>query len=113
MITAKFYQRKDDGSIRMTLRGHAGWAEKGKDLVCASATMLAYTAAQAVEFLYEQGKLKRKPKIKIREGSATIIATPAEEGYAETLYAFWVVQCGAHVLAHNYPDNVKLEHLSV
>ena len=113
MITAKFYLKPSNGSIHMTLKGHAGAAPKGEDLICASATMLAYTVAQAVQFMHEQGKLKKKPKISLREGNATIIATPNEETYAEALHTFWVAQCGIHVLAHNYPQNVKLEHLTV
>lgn len=114
MITVRFYKKSTDGSIHMTLKGHAGAAPKGEDLICASATMLAYTAAQAVQILYEQeGKLKRKPKISIKEGSATVIATPTEEGYAEVLHTFKVVQCGIHVLAHNYPQHLRLEHLTL
>ena len=113
MITAKFYQKPSNGSIHMTLKGHAGAAPKGEDLVCASATMLAYTVAQAVQFLFEQDKLKKKPKIHIREGAATIIATHTEDAYAETLHTFWVAQCGIHVLCRNYPQCVTLEHLKV
>ena len=113
MITARFYLKPDNGSIHMQLKGHAQAAPKGEDLVCSAATMLAYTVAQAVQFMDEQGKLRKKPHIRIREGSATIIATPTEEGYAEALHTFWVAQCGIHVLQHNYPQNVKLEHLKV
>ena len=113
MITAKFYLKPSNGSIHMTLKGHADAAPKGEDLICASATMLAYTVAQAVQFMFEQGKLKKKPKISLKEGSATIVATPNEDDYAEALHTFWVAQCGIHVLAHNYPQNVKLEHLKV
>ena len=113
MITARFYQKPSNGSIHMTLNGHADTAPKGEDLVCSAATMLAYTVAQAVQFLFEQGKLKKKPKIQIKDGEATIIATPTEDAYAETLHTYWVAQCGIHVLQHNYPMNVKLEHLTV
>ena len=113
MITVRFYTKPAKGSIHMTIKGHAETAPKGEDLVCASATMLAYTLAQAVQFMFEQGKLQLKPKISLNEGNATIIATPTEDGYAEALHAFWVVQCGIHVLAHNYPHNVTLEHLTV
>lgn len=112
MIFAKFC-KKDNGSICMTLKGHAGAAPKGEDLICASATTLAYTAAQAVHFFHEQGKLKRKPKIDIREGNATVIATPTEDGYAEVLHTFWVVQCGIHLLVCNYPRHVELDHLTL
>ena len=113
MIIARFYQKPSNGSIHMTLKGHSESAPKGEDLICSAATMLAYTVGQAVQFMYEQDKLKKKPKIQIKDGEATIIATPTDDAYAETLHTFWVAQCGAHVLAHNYPQNVKLEHLKV
>ena len=113
MIHVRFYQKPSQGSIHMTLKGHAGTAPKGQDLVCSAATMLAYTVAQAVQFLDEQGMLKKKPKISIRDGEATVIATPTEEGYAMTLHTFWVAQCGIHVLCHNYPQAVSMEHLTV
>ena len=112
MIVAKFYQKPDNGSIHMTLKGHAQAAPKGEDLICASATMLAYTVAQAVQFMFEQGKLKKKPKVILREGRAMIVATPTEDGYAEALHTFWVAQCGAHVLAKNYPENACLNYLT-
>ena len=113
MITARFYQKPSNGSIHMTLKGHADTAPKGEDLICSAATMMAYTVAQAVQFMYENGHLKKKPKIHIKDGEATIIATPTEDGYALALHTFWVAQCGIHVLAHNYPSNVQFEHLTM
>ena len=113
MITARFYQKPSNGSIHMSIKGHAMTAPKGEDLICSAATMLAYTVAQAVQFMYECDKLKKKPKIHIEDGEATIIATPTEDAYAEALHTFWVAQCGVHVLAHNYPQNVTLEHLTM
>ena len=112
MISVRFYQ-KPSGSIHMTVRGHADAAPKGEDIICSAATMLAYTVAQAMQFMYENEQLKMKPKIHFADGEAVIIATPKEETYAEVLHTFWVAQCGAHVLAHNYPQHVRLDHLTV
>ncbi len=113
MVKIHFWQEKDKGSIHMKVKGHAGTAPKGADLVCASATMLVYTVAQAMSFMYEQGQLEEKPHIKIREGKAVVVARPKEDFYAETLHTFWVAQCGAHTLASNYPEAVSLNHLTV
>lgn len=113
MITARFYFRPDKGSVHMILRGHAGAAPKGEDLVCASASMLAYALGQAVELLYEQGLLARRPRIRIREGSAVIAATPRAGALAETLLTFWVIQAGAYVLCRNFPQYVALEPMEV
>lgn len=113
MVKIHFWQEKEKGSIHMKVSGHSRTAPRGADLVCASATMLVYTVAQAVSFMHEQGQLEEKPRIKIREGKAIVIARPKEDYYAEALHTFWVAQCGAHVLAKNYPEAVSLNHLSV
>ena len=113
MVKIHFWQEKDKGTIHMKVKGHSNTAPRGEDLVCASATMLVYTVAQAMTFMYEQGQLEEKPKVKIREGKAVIIAKPKEDFLAEVLHTFWVAQCGAHVLACNYPDYVSLNHLTV
>lgn len=113
MVKVHFWQDKEKGSIHMKVKGHAGTAPKGADLVCASATMLVYTVAQAMMFMNEQGYLAEKPKIKVREGKASVSVIPKEEYFAEALHTFWVAQCGAHVLSKNYPEAVSLNHLTV
>lgn len=92
----------------MKLTGHAGQAKKGEDIVCASASILAYTVAQAIQFMYEQGELQKKPRIKLAEGDSVIVAKPKPESYAEALHTFFVAQVGYHLLAHNYPQYVAL-----
>lgn len=113
MVKIQFWRDKDKGSIHMKVKGHAETAPKGEDLVCAAATMLVYTVAQAVSFMYETGQLKEKPSIKIREGSAYVVAKPKEDFFAETIHTYWVAQCGAHVLARNHPEAVSLNHLTM
>ena len=112
MVKIHFWKDNENGSIHMKVKGHAATAPKGEDLVCASASMLVYTVAQAMMFYHEQGYLKEKPKIKMREGKASISVVPKEAYYAEALHTFWVAQCGAHVLSKNYPDYVGLNYLT-
>ena len=106
MIKVKFYEK--DGKIGMVLKGHAGSAPKGEDLVCASATMLAYTVAQVAKVMAANGRLETKPRIKIRSGRAEVIVTPKEEAYEEAVHTFWVAKCGMEVLQHNYSANIRL-----
>ena len=113
MVKIHFWQDQDKGTIHMKVKGHADTAPNGADLVCASATMLVYTVAQAMSFMHEQGQLEEKPHIKIREGKAVVVAKPKEDYLAEVLHTFWVAQCGAHVLSCNYPEAVSLNHLKV
>ena len=111
MIHPVFSQK--DGTVCMQMQGHAKTAPKGEDLVCAAATTLAYTLAQAVQFLYEQGRLEEKPKIQIEDGYAFVSASPNGDSLAETLMVFWVSQVGAYVLEHNYPQAVCLMPMEV
>ena len=111
MIKIHFWQDSQRGTVHMKVSGHANAAPKGEDVVCSAATMLVYTVAQALTFMNEQGQLAEKPRISIREGKALVVARPREDYLAEALHTFWVAQCGAHVLAKNYPDHVVLNHL--
>ena len=108
MVKAEFFTNQESGSISLKLTGHAGQAEPGKDIVCSATSILAYTVAQALQFMYEEGGLKKKPHLKLEEGDTIIVAKPKEETYAEALHTFFVAQVGYHLLAHNYPQYVSL-----
>ena len=108
MVQVEFFTNKESGSITMKLTGHAEQAKKGEDIVCAAASILAYTVAQALQFMYEQGDLQKKPHIKLNDGDTVIVAKPKAESYAEALHTFFVAQVGYHLLAHNYPKYVTL-----
>lgn len=108
MIHVKFFRNTQEGSVQMEMQGHALTAPKGEDLVCAAATTVAYTLAQAVQFLYEQDRLLEKPVIQLVDGYAHILVYPRKCAVAETLMTFWVAQAGAYVLERNYPQAVSL-----
>lgn len=111
MIHAEFFQK--DGAVCMEMQGHALTAPKGEDLICAAATMVVYTLAQAVQFLYEQNRLLEKPEVRITDGYAKIHVYPRKCALAETLMTFWVAQAGAYVLERNYPQAVSLMPMEV
>lgn len=109
MISVKFEKNESTKTLRLKVKGHAGQAEAGKDIVCASASILAYTVAQIVTFMEEQGKLTKKPVIKIKDGDALITCqVKTDEDYAEALHAYFVARVGYTLLAHNYPQYVEL-----
>lgn len=108
MVAAEFFTNKESGSITMKLTGHAGQAKKGEDIVCAASSILAYTVAQALQFMYEEGGLHKKPLLKLEEGDTVIVAKPKADTYAEALHIFFVAQVGYHLLAQNYPQYVAL-----
>ena len=110
MLVAKFAMDADKKSVSLHLNGHAGQAEAGKDIVCSSASILAYTIAQNIKGAESRGLLKYSPTIKLREGN-TIITCRAkdDDSYAELLHTYCVVQTGYQLLAHNYPQYVAVE----
>ena len=106
MIKVRF--EKADKNLILTVKGHAGQAEHGSDIVCSAASILAYTVAQAVARMQEGGKLKKKPTIRMEAGDTAITCKPTKQYYAEALHTFSVIQLGYDVLHHNYPDYVQL-----
>lgn len=108
MITANFSTDKDSGSIILRLTGHAGAGAKGHDTICAGASMLAYTLAQVLTFMYEESSLHKRPHLNLKEGDTLIVAKPVAGRYNECLHAFYVIQVGYALLARSYPQYVKL-----
>lgn len=109
MIKATFTHKKDSGTVVMGVEGHAGQAEKGKDLICSAASILAYTVAKYVESVDKVGGLTEPPRIEAEDGYMLIVAKPTEEYLANVLNAYFVAELGYHLLAQNYPQYVKLK----
>ena len=97
MISVTFTESENKLSLR--LEGHAGYAEHGQDIVCASASILAYTLASIVESLDEDAT------ISLESGDSMIEC----ENNPSTRNAFNYTKVGYALLAHNYPQYVRLE----
>lgn len=89
----------------LEVTGHAGWAPRGSDLVCAGVSVLTATLAAAVTELWEQGRLNTQPEIAMGKGKAKILC---REETPEALQAFQTVLSGYRLLARQYPQNVVL-----
>lgn len=108
MTEVKFHYDNSRGCIKLRIRGHAGSAPRGEDLVCAGVSALALTAGQCAALLYERGLLKRDPMIRLHSGDAIVALTPKKEALAEVIMCFWTVQCGMYALQQQYPEYIKL-----
>ena len=101
MIRAR-YGRK---GLSLDLRGHALFAPKGEDVVCAAASALAFTAAAAL-----QNEAERfYPRVVRRPGELRIACEPAEgsrRACRRLLDTIWV---GFELLARDYPECVNIE----
>ncbi len=93
---------------RLTVKGHANSGEKGRDLVCASASILAYTLASFVTNLADSGQTTAKV-IKLEEGNAKVSCQTHTRYDAAVTLAFDAICAGYDVLAQSYPQYVHYE----
>ena len=91
----------------LVIRGHAGYAPRGYDIVCAAATILSYTAAEYVKYAAAQGWLRKKPFINLSPGHIEIRCRP-KHAYSSELHAvFTALRGGFQILRENYPESVS------
>ena len=106
MIKVTFTEEGNKLSLR--LEGHAGYAEHGKDIVCASASILAFTVAQFVMEAEHKGDLKAPAEVKVEGGDAFISCEPTEEGFSMMQNMYLFAKIGYALLQHNHPQYVRL-----
>lgn len=93
--------------ICLCITGHAGQAESGCDIVCASASVLAYTLAQNI---YEkEAMLREEPTIRLEKGCAELVCAPFAESFTEMTAIYGAFYKGFELLAQNYPQYVVLD----
>lgn len=110
MIQVKFVMDEEQHFVQMILKGHAGQAEYGHDIICASASILAYTVAQVVKAMGHHGDLEGEPIIDLNEGDATISCRCRDsKDFGELIHTFFVAHVGYTLLAHNYPKYVSID----
>lgn len=90
------------------MTGHAGFAAAGQDIVCAAASMLAYTVAFNVWLADRDGKLETPCDIRMQPGNVRISCQPKEASREEIRLLFAYMQRGYDLLAKNYPDNIVI-----
>ena len=104
MIQVIYYRKYN----RLTVTGHAGSAEKGHDLVCASASMLAYTLAANVANMADNGQV-REPIMEMKEGNTVVSCKPRINLKASVTLVFDSICVGFDLLAHEYPEYISYE----
>ena len=105
MLNVTFTTEGEKLSLR--LEGHAGYAEIGKDIVCASASILAYTLAAIVE---NHGI---DTYINLESGDTTIECVCTDHPLMDVIRdAFNFANVGYSLLAHNYPQYVRLNAIT-
>ena len=88
--------------LELSVRGHAGYAEAGKDIVCAGVSALffaAYAELKNRDFKYFAD---------LDDGYAMLKAYPSAEERHTCLVIFDTVVAGLKNIAQQYPDNIQL-----
>ena len=98
MITIRF--NDDDLSIRTD--GHAGFAEKGRDIVCAAVSILLYTYQKMLE------KLDVEADIGDDEEFFDIVPERPWDAGTEAETAYLMAKTGLMMIAENYKKNLLL-----
>lgn len=104
MIKAIYYRSYN----RLTVEGHAFSDEPGHDLVCAAASILAYTLAANVANMADAGQV-RNPVIIQKPGSTEISCNPRHNLKATVALLFDGLCAGFALLAKDYPENISYE----
>jgi uncharacterized protein YsxB (DUF464 family) len=100
-------------TLTVTIKGHADYAEKGLDIVCAAISSRATTLAEFVAIMYDGGMLEEKPKIRLNDGDALIECKPTKEALHYITNIFTYDRMGFEIIANTYPEYVKLNESSL
>lgn len=96
----------DRDAHRVTVKGHAGAAPHGEDLICAAVSALLCTLAEAVRRLEEHGRAEHV-EIRLFAGDAEISFHSACE--CPVIAVVDTVCLGLECLAAQYPEHVVYE----
>lgn len=100
----------DDEKNEMLLevRGHAGYAAPGRDIVCAAASILFQTYASWVELEHESGMIPDEPEIVKEKGFSRVAFKPPREMVIGSREHLALIVNGYRLLSESYPHNVKV-----
>lgn len=101
MVEIKFKPKE----LSLSVEGHAGQAEKGKDIVCAAVSILFYTLAQSVIDSTEM--LEEEPVINIEDGNGTVSCKPKQTFLGTIQRTYWTVLEGLQLVADEYKEYVN------
>lgn len=106
MISVKYNAEE----YRLSVEGHSGYAEPGKDIICSAASILAYTLAQNLMFAEDDG-IVQELQANLEQGNAEISCRPVAGQEEEIRCIFSVVRTGFLLLSTNYPKFINFSEV--
>lgn len=109
MITVNISIDRDKRECSLLVKGHAGQAEIGKDIVCASASILACTVAQIVCTAKDNEELADDPTVIVESGDTTISCRAKDDIiFRDLLQTFYTATIGYVILENKHPQYVEV-----
>ena len=93
---------------RVTVAGHAGYAERGADILCSAASMLLHTLAGAVRGLSERG-FTEDIAVSLCAGAGEVSCVPVQVFDCVVTTVMDSIVLGFSLLAADYPEYVSFE----
>lgn len=94
----KILYRKTEDSFKLKITGHAGYAKKGEDVVCAGISTLYFTLGN-----YLEKNCDHFSCIENRNGNAELLAYGKE-----AVAALDVILTGFEMMQAEYPENIQV-----
>ena len=101
--------QQERGQIQVRIRGHAGYAPAGEDIVCAAASMLGALLEETLLRENTQGGL-RFLSVQKSNGVLELDFSPTLSGWSRLSPVLEAVEHGFRLLADQYPSYVSLDH---
>lgn len=111
-VEYSYEKRPENNIIKMTIKGHAGAAPKGKDIVCAAASAYALQLATNVKTACDANKdIKRlRCSVELVDGTGEIVVSCPNNIFADYLFDMYSQNMTGYVILNRmYPDMVSLK----
>lgn len=90
------------------MEGHAGSSEHGKDIVCAAASILLFSLAEALNQM-EKGRIVEDTALRLDKGKADLSWQAVRGREKECNSAVRAICGGFRILEEHYPEFVKVQ----
>lgn len=108
MLEVDFRMFNEDRVLKLTLQGHAD-GEEDSGIVCAAASIQAYTVAQFIYASETHGELECEPFVSLKPGAVRIVCKAIDDdSYGELARVFLYALTAYRLLAINFPGKVTI-----
>lgn len=103
----RVYYARGEGEHELTINGHAGYAEYGKDIVCAGVSAIAFALLGWLENHEEE--LTEMDELMVEDGQVYIACA----GSDKVTTAFQVALMGLIQISRAHPEYVDIEYSGI